>query len=254
MDKKLPEGIAASGGASEGKAQKRRRREPLPGHVKCSLGQELEIDKGMRFDSLDARVAALASVCILMLQPSLTALELIGRPRGERWDFWEIYAGCGNFSAAVVAAGLSVGPPIDILQKQGGLSLDCLLQKSQALLQAILEEARPRWLHVAPPCTFWCAIGRWTAFKTQEQWAALREKAREHWSFALHMLVLQHRREAKGSLEQPPKCASWKLCISEQFHKEAGGSWKRFQWPSCVYGMKDPASGAPWKKTQGFPT
>ena len=93
---------------------------------------------------------------LLMAQPTLSALEMIGRPRGERWDFLEVYSGCGNFTAAVFALGMVVGPAVDMVYKAGGLRLDCLLENSQALLQAVLAEARPRWLHVVPPCAFWC--------------------------------------------------------------------------------------------------
>ena len=120
---------------------------------------------------------------------------MIGRPRGECWDFFEVYSGCGNFTAAVCALGLVVGPAVDMLYKIGGLKLDCLLENSQALLQAVLEEARPRWVHVGPPCTFWCAIGRWTAHGTAEQWDTKRNKANTHWCFALHLLSLQEARE-----------------------------------------------------------
>jgi hypothetical protein len=78
-----------------------------------------------------------------MAQPTLSALEMIGRPRGERWDFLEVYSGRGNFTAAVVALGMVVGLAVDLLYKVGGLRLDCLLENSQALLQAVLAEARP---------------------------------------------------------------------------------------------------------------
>ncbi len=248
-----PEGIVASGDTTVvARARKRQRHKPRPGHVKCSLREELEKDEQIDTPvTFATRYAALANVCTLLLQPSLSALELIGRPRGEQWDFWEIYAGCGNFSAMVFALGLIVGPPVDVRQKPGGLALNCLHQNDQALLQAVLEEARPRWVHVAPPCTFWCAIGRWTAWRTPEEWAALREKAREHWHFALHVLCLQQRRGAKGSLEQPPKCASWNLRVTRRFLEE-NSNWQRFQWASCAYGMRDPVTGAPWKKMQGF--
>ena len=147
-------GIAAARGSTSA-GKRKRKRCPKPGHVKCTLAQELEEDrKGSQAESFDARIAVRASVCILMLQPALSVLEYIGRPRGERWDFWEVYSGCGNFTAAALAAGLVVGPPVDLLHKAGGLALDLLLQDNQALLQAVLEEARPRWLHLAPPCTF----------------------------------------------------------------------------------------------------
>ena len=244
-------GIAAARGSTS--AGKRKRKCcPKPGHVKCTLAQELEEDrKGSQAESFDARIAVLASVCILMLQPALSVLEYIGRPRGERWDFWEVYSGCGNFTAAALAAGLVVGPPVDLLHKAGGLALDLLSQDNQALLQAVLEEARPRWLHLAPPCTFWTAIGRWTASRTPETWALLRAQAKELWLFALQLAFLQSQHGGKGSLEQPPRCASWGLRCTEQFYA-ACPDWQHYVWPSCAYGMCDPVSGAPWQKMQGF--
>ena len=145
----------------------RQRRELPPGHSKCSLRDELEIDARMHQGSCGhhaahaKRRATLARIFLLMAQPTLSALEMVGRPRGERWDFFEIYAGCANFTAAVAALGMTVGPAVDILHKLGGLRLDCLLENSQALMQAVLAEARPRWVHVGPPCTFWCRMSRW---------------------------------------------------------------------------------------------
>ena len=195
--------------------------------------------------------AALCKAFMLLSQPRLSALEMIGRPRGERWDFFEVYSGCGNFTAAVCALGLVVGPAVDMLYKIGGLKLDCLLENSQALLQAVLEEARPRWVHVGPPCTFWCAIGRWTAHGTAEQWDTKRKKAKTHWCFALHLLSLQEARGAMGSLEQPPGCASWKLGLTQDF-RAAYPTWKFYTFKSCPYGMKNPGTGEPWEKWQGF--
>ena len=51
---------------------------------------------------------------LLMGQPTLSALEMIGLPRGERWDFLEVYYGCGTFTAAVVALGMAVGLAVDL--------------------------------------------------------------------------------------------------------------------------------------------
>jgi len=147
--------------------------------------------------------------------------------------------------------GLCVGPGVDILHKPGGLRLDCSLESSQALLQAVLAEACPRWLHVGPPCTFWCAISRWIAHATQEGWDAKRKEARTHWSFALHLLSLQEARGDKGSLEQPPGCASWKLGMTQDF-RQAYPAWTWCKFPSCAYGMKHPVIGAPWEKMQAF--
>ena len=230
-----------------------------PGHSKCSLHEELEIDAGRHQGSCghQARhVEMCAALCkafmlLSLSQPRLSALEMIGRPRGERWDFFEVYSGCGNFTAAVCALGLVVGPAVDMLYKIGGLKLDCLLENSQALLQAVLEEAQPRWVHVGPPCTFWCAIGRWTAHGTAEQWDTKRKKAKTHWCFALHLLSLQEARGDMGSLEQPPGCASWKLGLTQDF-RAAYPTWKFYKFKSCPYGMKNPGTGEPWEKWQGF--
>ena len=243
--------VAARGGTSAGQRKRKRKCCPRPGHVSCNLAQELEVDKKTKLEGFDDRIAALAQICVLLLQPALSALELIGRPRGERWDFWEIYSGCGRFTAAVLAAGLVAGPPVDILHKVGGLARDLLLPDNQALLQAVLMEARPRWLHLAPPCTFWTPISRWTASKTPEEWARLRAKAREMCFFALGLAVAQSRNGGKGSLEQPPRCASWRLRSTEAFYT-AQPDWQLFCWPSCAYGMCDPVTEAPWKKMQGF--
>ena len=181
----------------------------------------------------------------------MSALQLIGRSRGERWDFWEVYSGCGNLTAVVSAAGLVVGPPVDILPRVRGWALDLLLRDNQALLQAVFEEARPRWLHLAPPCTFWTPIGRWTACRLPEVWARLRKQAKELWLFALQLAFLQSQQARKGSIEQPPQCVSWNIRATQLFYA-AQPDWRHFCWPSCAYGMCDPVTGAPWKKMQSF--
>lgn len=242
---------------SSRKRKRRAKRELPPGHSKCSLKQELEIDARMHQGSTgfacshaDA-CATLAAAFVLVAQPAFTALEMIGRPRGERWDFLEIYSGCGNLTAAVCLLGLSVGPAVDNQHKPNGLRLDCLLESSQALLQAALAEARPRWVHVGPPCTFWCSISRWTAHATEKGWNEKRKAARTHWSFALHVLGLQEARGDKGSLEQPPGCVSWKLGMTRDF-RQAHPTWELCKFPSCAYGMKHPSTGEPWLKMQAF--
>ena len=253
--KDTPACEASTSGQPPSKHRRRKRRELPAGHSKCSLSEELEIDARMHAGSHGhhaahaARCAVLAAAILSVVQPSLTALETIGRPRGERWDFVEIYAGCANLTAAVVALGLVAGPAVD-LHKPHGLRLDCLLESSQALLQAVLAEARPRWVHVGPPCTFWTPMSRWTGHGTQERWSAKREAARRHWSFALHLLSLQESRGDNGSLEQPPRCASWKLRMTQDF-QQAYPAWTFCKFPSCAYGMKNPGTGEPWEKMQG---
>ena len=139
-------GIVAANGVAGGQTSagqwKRKRGHWRPGHVGCTLAQEMEEDRKIKAESLKDRINTLAQVCILLLQPASSALELIGRQRGECWDFWEVFSGTGRFTAAVAVAGLMEGPPVDIIRFPGGLALDLLLQSNQALLQAVLEEAR----------------------------------------------------------------------------------------------------------------
>jgi hypothetical protein len=62
--------------------------------------------------------------------------------------------------------------------------------------------------------------------------------------FALHLLSLQEARDATGSLEQPPTCASWQLGMTRDF-LEAYPMWKFCKFVSCAYGMKNPGTGEP---------
>ena len=88
-------------------------------------------------------VQSLSVAFLLMAQPTLSALEMIGRPRSERWDFLEGYSGCGNFTAAVFALGMVVGLAVDMVYKAGGLRLDCLLENSQACCRLFSRKLDP---------------------------------------------------------------------------------------------------------------
>ena len=113
------------------------------GHVGCTLAQGLEEDKRIEAERLNDRIYRLADVCILLLQPALSALDLIGRQRGERWDSWEVFSGTGRFTAAVVVAGLMVRPPVDNMRFPGGLVLDLLLQKKRGIVAGCLGGGSP---------------------------------------------------------------------------------------------------------------
>ena len=88
--------------------------------------------------------------------------------------------------------------------------MDCLLESNHALLQVVVAEACPRWLHVGPPCTFCRTISRWAAHATRDRWDDKRKSARTHWRFALHLLSLQEARGDKGSIAR--------VCLMETWH------------------------------------
>ena len=112
----------------------------------------------------------------------------------------------------------------------------------------LLREYRPRFVHAAPPGTFWGQLGRTSAVHTQAEWAALRRQAVRHLKLAVMILRWQSERGGKGSLEQPPGSISWRLRRTEALLSQPG--WRRFTWPSCVYGFRD--DGCPYRKSQAF--
>ena len=88
------------------------------------------------------------------------------------------------------------------------------------------------------------------AVRTHAEWAALRQQAVRHLKLAVMILRWQSERGGRGSLEQPPRCISWKLRRTEALLSQPG--WRRFTWPSCAYGHRDPGTGRLYRKEQAF--
>ena len=173
------------------------------------------------------------------------------------WDFWELWSGRGNFTAAVMQAGGRVGPSVDILPcpvtgpaetPVPRLLLDFEDDSDVEFLWYLLRERRPRFVHAAPPSTFWGQPGRATAVRTQAEWAALRRQAVRHLKLAVMILRWQSERGGKGSLEQPPGSISWRLRRTEALLSQPG--WRTFTWAPCAYGFRD--DGRPYRKQQMF--
>ena len=168
------------------------------------------------------------------------------------WEFWELWSGCGNFTAAVMRAGGRAGPSVDILPcvSVPRLLLDFEDDGDVEFLWWLLHAYRPRFAHVAPPCTFWGQLGRMRAVRTRAEWAALRRQAVRHLTLAVMIMRWQSGRGGEGSFEQPPRCISWRLRRTEALLSQPG--WRRFTWPSCPYGHRDPGNGRPYLKGQAF--
>ena len=68
------------------------------------------------------------------------------------WEFWELWSGCGNFTAAVRRAGGRTGPSVDILPSVSvpRLELDFEDDGDVEFLWWLLHAHRPRFVHVAP--------------------------------------------------------------------------------------------------------
>ena len=167
------------------------------------------------------------------------------------WDFWELWSGSGHLTRAAQEKGLAVGPSVDMLPNSAlpRLLLDLMAPADVELLWWLLQQYRPQHVHVAPPCTFWCKMGRWGAVRTEQEWRRLREEALHHLSLAARVMQWQHSRGRTGSLEQPSGCISWRLTPVEDLLELEG--WRKFIWPSCRYEHRDPGSGRLFLKRQG---
>ena len=86
--------------------------------------------------------------------------------------------------------------------------------------------------------------------RTLQEWMALRGKAVHHLRLAVRVMRWQDSQGLTGTFEQPPRCVSWRLrCVQALLELPR---WERYTWPSCVYGHRDPGSGRPFLKRQGF--
>ena len=185
------------------------------------------------------------------------ALASIGRRDTERWLFLELFAGCANLSTAVweeaCPAGLLVGPAIDRMERCDGevprLCLDLTTPHGQELVLALIKEAKPFWVHVAPDCRFWVQLGRLTARRTVEQWRGLREDALAQVGFSLHVCRAQSVEGRAASMEQPCRAASWRLDAVQSLQDDG---FSKVAFPSCAWGMRDLDNGKPIKKLQAF--
>ena len=168
------------------------------------------------------------------------------------WDFWEIWSGCGHLTSAFVGLDRVAGPSVDILPNNTvpRLVLNLESEEDENFLWWLLQQYRPRHVHVSPPCTFWTLIGRLTARRTREEWQQLRRKYMHHLMLAVKLMFWQSEHGLTGSFEQPPRCVSWRLRRVRSLLALPG--WQRYVWDSCRYGARDPGSGLPYLKTQAF--
>ena len=87
-----------------------------------------------------------------------------------------------------------VGPSVDICRSSAvpRLVLDLLDDADMELMWWLLKEYAPKHVHVGPPCTFWCRMGRWTSVRPEREWQQLRREALHHLSLAVRVMQWQH--------------------------------------------------------------
>ena len=248
---------------------------------KRNLDVDVAEDQATAVDFVAEHAALLESVPSSVHQSALCSL---GFQDGERWLFLEVFAGCGHLTAAVTqkAAELKlperykIGPAVDWSATKAAksvematvevatdkavaveeatavqisrLNLDLTRPFSQTLLLQLISETEPFWIHVAPPCTYWTPMSRFTATRTLKEWLDLGLEQKNLLNFGLHITWLQHTKQRRSTFEQPPRCASWRLQRMQFLQKH----FKYYKFPSCSFGMRDPESHKPVQKLQGL--
>lgn len=161
--------------------------------MKRKLAEDLREDSG---DEMTDYMAELRKVMAAVPDPGYR-MNPSGVSCLPTWDFLEIWAGCGNLSEAVARAGcgdLRVGPSLDILEHTAfrqvpRYRLNLLDDKDTTVLWQVLHQARPKWIHCAPPCTYWTQLGRLTAKRTKAEWISLHEEASRHLRLACQIAL-----------------------------------------------------------------
>ena len=185
--------------------------------------------------------------------PNTTAMFLIGQCDHAKWDFWHIWSGpTDKLGQEVAALGLKTGPGIDSLPGNlpQRLRLDLRKAADKEFLWQLYKEARPKWVHSGPVCTFWTNLGRCTAKRTPEEWTNMHIEHCGHWTIANMLCLAQEQHERCASLEQPPGCGSWKKRRSRFLLSKKG--WCLHVFPSCPFNHRDPGNGKLYYKLQGF--
>lgn len=184
--------------------------------------------------------------------------------------FWEIFAGSCNLTKAVVkkcqswpATGgeqAAVLPPVEIDENRlsstpwnGLQTWDVCSPSQRRLTWAYLTLLQPRWVHLAPPCTFWSPLSRRCNRRAEAENERMRVEALAFLVFSLQVCNFQRQRQRFFSLEQPPHCVSWKLDIVQQFtERELATGSNALEFASCAWGHTDPGNGKLFLKRQRF--
>ena len=244
---------------------------------KRNLDVDVAEDQAAAVDFVAEHAALLESVPSSVHQSALCSL---GFQDGERWLFLEVFAGCGHLTAAaklnLSTERYKIGPAVDWSATKAAksvematvevatdkavaveeatavqisrLNLDLTRPFSQTLLLQLISETEPFWIHVAPPCTYWTPMSRFTATRTLKDWLDLGLEQKNLLNFGLHITWLQHTKQRRATFEQPPRCASWRLQRMQFLQKH----FKFYKFPSCSFGMRDPESHKPVQKLQAL--
>ena len=142
----------------------------------------------------------------------------------------------------------AVLPPIEIDKNRlastpwkGLHTWDIQSPSQRRLAWAYLALLQPRWVHLAPPCTFWSPLARRCNRRTEADNERRRVQALVFLVFSLQVCNLQRQRHRFWSLEHPPHCVSWNLDIVKDFtERELATGGNALEFDSCAWGARGP--------------
>ena len=163
------------------------------------------------------------------------------------WFLFEIFAGCAHLTQASVAAGLPTGPSIDVLQGDGDRCVANLLTpEGRQIVWAMLVVFCPMWVHLGFPCTFWSPLGHLNRRRDIDRNEQSRLESLAFIAFSWQIVQWQASRGQHVSIENPPRCRSWALDLTQDMVNM--GQLRYVEFDACAWGMVDPGNGLAYKK------
>jgi hypothetical protein len=159
-------------------------------------------------------------------------------------DVLEIFAGSARVTAACADKGLVVGQPIDI-----SAGFDLLTPQGQAKAWHILHTQRPAFIFMAPVCTSWCSLANLQPSSVREE---KRRKALPMIAFCATVAWHQLATGGHFIIENPTTSAVWNLPDITDLANY--GTISRAVVHMCAYGLEDPFSHLPMRKSMTFLT
>ena len=193
--------------------------------------------------------------------------------KSVEFQFWEIFSGSGHATICyleqykrMLATGSSLepasggiaiaGPPVDIAPCRPGApaawrdlpGFDIRVPSQRRLIWAYMKVFKPKWVHTAPPCTFWTPLAHRCNKRSDATCESMRLEALVFIIFSVQLCRYQLRAKRFCSFEQPPRCSSWRLdIITELVSALAAGN---VEFDSCAWGHRDPGNNKPYLKRQ----
>jgi hypothetical protein len=154
-------------------------------------------------------------------------------------NFLEMFAGSAHLFASSSHHGLAVGSPIDLRT-----GFDLMTRSGQEKAWHIIVNQRPDVVFMAPVCTPFSQLRNSAPPEIRE---AERKRAMPMVHFCVQVALHQRQHKRWFLIENPTPSAMWKTAPMAELSALAEVSWDSLD--MCCYGLRDPLSKQPYKKS-----